>query len=228
MKIGILCATEGELLPLVQAMEAAQKTTYLMRDFYEGTLDGVPVTAVIGGIGKVNAAITAQSLILCYGAELLLFTGIAGGLDDRLAIGDVVIGDQVAHHDLDMTMMNNDQFPGLPTDWFVPDPRLLALCQGLGTNIHLGRIVSGEVFVTGAQREDLIQRFHPLCVDMESAAVCQVCWFHKTPVLIIRALSDRADEDAVEVYFSNKEGSCRSASEVVRELVRRLAADPTF
>ncbi len=224
MKIGIMCALESELLPLTREMAGVEKSTYLMRDFYSGTLDGKEVVAVVGGVGKVNAAITAQALILCYGAGTLLFTGIAGGLDDSLRIGDVVIGTQVLHHDLEMEWMNNGQFPGLPTDWFAPDQGLLDLCQGLGNNLHFGRIVSGEVFVTDAQRDGIIRRFHPLCVDMESAAVCQVCWFHKVPCLIIRSLSDNADDQPEGAFLENKDQSSLSAMGVTRAIVGRMPA----
>lgn len=222
MKLGIMCAITSELTPLVAAMEGAEKSTYLMRDFYTGTLDGRQVVAVIGGVGKVNAAITAQALILRYGVEAIIFTGIAGGLDPSLEIGDVIIGTQVLHHDLDMKLMENDQFPGMPTDFFIPDPQLLELCRGLADNLHFGRIISGEIFVTGAQRDDLIERFHPLCVDMESAAVCQVCWFHQLPCLIIRSLSDHADDNAEDTYNSHKEGSSLSSIGVARAIIRAI------
>lgn len=222
MKIGVMCAVDTELLPLVRRMEGVEKTTYLLRDFYTGTLDGKEVVAVIGGVGKVNAAITAQALILCYGAEVILFTGAAGALSDQVQIGDVVIGTQVLHHDLEMALMNNDQFPGLPTDHFIPDPRLVELCRGLGDNLRFGRIVSGEIFVTGQNRDGIISRFAPLCVDMESAAVCQVCWFHQLPCLIIRAVSDFANDQAEEAYKENKGDSGLTAIGVTLALIGKL------
>lgn len=132
MKIGIMCATQQELDPLLARLQNKRTTERLMRSFVTGEYAGLTVTAVIGGVGKVNGAITAQELITGFGAEKIIFTGLAGGLDETVRIGDVIIGAEILHHDLDMKLMENDQFPGMPTDFFRGDPELLALCQGLG------------------------------------------------------------------------------------------------
>lgn len=224
MKIGILCATPRELAPLLERLENHTCETFLMREFHSGRLCGLETLLVIGGVGKVNAAMTAQALITRFGVQAVLFTGLAGGLDDRLSVGDVVIGTEILYHDFDMELMNNNQFPGLPTDFFSSDPHLTKLCRGLGENLYFGRIISGEVFVQGALRDDLIRRFSPLCVDMESAAVCQLCWFYRVPVLIIRALSDFSDADAGTQYEQNAARSSVSALSVVLRVVERLAA----
>ncbi len=150
------------------------------------------------------------------------FTGLAGGLDETIQIGDVVIGAEILHHDLDMKVMENDQFPGMPTDFFRGDPELLALCQGLGDNLRFGRIVTGEAFITAKERDGIIQRFHPQCVDMESAAVAQVCWFFQVPLLVIRALSDNADEEVEGVYSENSQWTSVSALQVVFRLLEAL------
>ena len=203
MKVGIMCATQKELDPLLARLENKREEQRLLRSFVTGEYAGLTVTAVIGGVGKVNGAITAQSLIQNFGVEKIIFTGLAGGLDETIQIGDVVIGAEILHHDLDMKVMENDQFPGMPTDFFRGDPELLALCQGLGDNLRFGRIVTGEAFITAKERDGIIQRFHPQCVDMESAAVAQVCWFFQVPLLVIRALSDNADEEVEGVYSEN-------------------------
>ena len=222
MKVGIMCATQKELDPLLARLENKREEQRLLRSFVTGEYAGLTVTAVIGGVGKVNGAITAQSLIQNFGVEKIIFTGLAGGLDETIQIGDVVIGAEILHHDLDMKVMENDQFPGMPTDFFRGDPELLALCQGLGDNLRFGRIVTGEAFITAKERDGIIQRFHPQCVDMESAAVAQVCWFFQVPLLVIRALSDNADEEMEGVYCENSQWTSVSALQVVFRLLEAL------
>lgn len=222
MKIGIMCATQQELEPLLARLQNKREEVRLMRSFITGEYAGLTVTAVIGGVGKVNGAITAQTLIRDFGAEKILFTGLAGGLDDTIKIGDVVIGAEVLHHDLDMKLMENDQFPGMPTDYFRGDPELLELCRGLGDNLRFGRIVTGETFITAKERDGIIERFHPQCVDMESAAVAQVCWFFRVPLLVIRALSDNADEEVEGAYSENGQWTSVSALQVVFRLLEAL------
>ena len=222
MKVGIMCATQKELDPLLARLENKREEQRLLRSFVTGEYAGLTVTAVIGGVGKVNGAITAQSLIQNFGVEKIIFTGLAGGLDETIQIGDVVIGAEILHHDLDMKVMENDQFPGMPTDFFRGDPELLALCQGLGDNLRFGRIVTGEAFITAKERDGIIQRFHPQCVDMYSAAVAQVCWFFQVPLLVIRALSDNADEEVEGVYSENSQWTSVSALQVVFRLLEAL------
>lgn len=222
MKIGIMCATQQELEPLLARLQNKREEVRLMRSFVTGEYAGLTVTAVIGGVGKVNGAITAQTLIQNFGVEKILFTGLAGGLDDTIKIGDVVIGAEVLHHDLDMKIMENDQFPGMPTDYFRGDPELLELCRGLGDNLRFGRIVTGETFITAKERDGIIERFHPQCVDMESAAVAQVCWFFRVPLLVIRALSDNADEEVEGAYSENGQWTSVSALQVVFRLLEAL------
>ncbi len=222
MKVGIMCATQKELDPLLARLENKREEQRLLRSFVTGEYAGLTVTAVIGGVGKVNGAITAQSLIQNFGVEKIIFTGLAGGLDETIQIGDVVIGAEILHHDLDMKVMENDQFPGMPTDFFRGDPELLALCQGLGDNLRFGRIVTGEAFITAKERDGIIQAFHPQCVDMESAAVAQVCWFFQVPLLVIRALSDNADEEVEGVYSENSQWTSVSALQVVFRLLEAL------
>ena len=222
MKIGVMCATHRELDLLLEKLQNKTTQVKLMRSFVTGEYAGVTVVAVIGGVGKVNGAITAQELIQEFGVEKIIFTGLAGGLDPTVKIGDVVIGAEVLHHDLDMTIMENGQFPGMPTDFFPGDPEMMELCRGLGDNVRFGRIITGEKFITGKERDGLIEAFHPQCVDMESAAVAQVCWFFGTPLLVIRSLSDNADEEIDGAYEANAGWTAVSALGVVFRLLEKL------
>ncbi|MEG1942595.1 MAG: 5'-methylthioadenosine/adenosylhomocysteine nucleosidase, partial [Angelakisella sp.] len=195
MRIGIMCAIERELAPIAAMLQNHKTEVLMQRTFHTGTMHGTEVVAVIGGVGKVNGALTAQLLAERFGIERLIFTGVAGGLDDSLKVGDIVIGTTLLYHDIDMSLVSNDMFD-TPEGGFSSDAAMTALCRSLGGGLHFGTIITGDQFITGDTRDSLIARFHPLCVDMESAAVAQVCWFYQLPLLIIRCISDFADDDA--------------------------------
>lgn len=223
MKLGIMCASQNELRPLTGKLENSSVSSYLGREFFNGSYHGVDTVVVMGGVGKVNAAVTVQTLIQCYGVDTIIFTGVAGGMDDSLSIGDVIIGTQLLYHDLPMELVNNnDMFPDMPRDCFSSDPALVELCRGLGANLRFGKIVTGDAFITGDGRHEIIEKHHPLCVDMESAAAAQVCWFFHTPLLVIRSLSDFADDEAADTYEENVRGSVASAAQVLDDVVRKL------
>ena len=195
MKIGIICAITRELAPITQRLENHQTQELLQRTFHTGTLHGKEVVAVIGGVGKVNGAITAQLLTQHFGVDRVIFTGVAGGLSDTLKVGDVVIGTRLLYHDIDMAFVSNEMFD-TPLEGFYSDEALVALCRDTDLPLHYGTIITGDEFITGAQRDRLVAKFAPLCVDMESAAVAQVCWFYRLPLLVIRSISDFADDEA--------------------------------
>ncbi len=223
MKIGIMCATIRELTPVVEKMENPVVKHVWKREYHCGRLHGLDAVVVMGGVGKVNAAVTAQELINRFGVEKIFFTGVAGGLSPQVQIGDVIIGQSILNHDIPYELVNDqNQFPGMPEE-FSSDPQLTDLCRGISPRIHFGRIITGDAFITGAQRDDLICRFHPLCVDMESAAVAQVCWFFDLPLLVIRSLSDHADDDAHEVYEANVASSSIGAVEVLDRVLQKLS-----
>lgn len=224
MKLGIMCASQNELRPLTGKLTNSTVSSYLGREFFCGGYHGLDTVVVMGGVGKVNAAVTVQTLIQCYGADTVIFTGVAGGLDDSLSLQDVIIGTQLLYHDLPMELVNNnDMFPEMPRDCFSSDPALVELCRGLGKHLRFGKIVTGDAFISGGARDEIIRQHHPLCVDMESAAAAQVCWFFRTPLLVIRSLSDFADDDATDSYEENIGDSVVSAAQVLDEVVRKLA-----
>lgn len=224
MILGIMCATENELRPLINKLEGKEVIDYIARQFYTGTINGMEIVAVMGGVGKVNGAVTAQALIEKFKIEKLIFTGVAGGLDPKVKIGDIVIGTRLVCHDIPMDLINNNgnTYDGMPMDGFASDPQLVEICKNSGDNLHFGTIITGDQFITDKEREGLIARFDALCVDMESAAVAQVCWFYKMPLLIIRGLSDTADDGAFETYEENIAASSVAALGLVAKVIASL------
>ncbi|MEG1687993.1 MAG: 5'-methylthioadenosine/adenosylhomocysteine nucleosidase [Angelakisella sp.] len=221
MKIGIICAISRELAPIASMLEHHKTQLLLQRTFHTGQLHGQEIVAVIGGVGKVNGALTAQLLAEHFGVDRLIFTGVAGGLDSSLHVGDVVIGTTVLYHDLAMELVNNGVFDA-PADGFHSDPELVELCRSGGISLHYGTIVTGDQFIMGSARDSIIERFHPLCVDMESAAVAQVCWFYRLPLLIIRAITDFADDSADDSFEQNALFGGQKSLEVLDRVLMRL------
>lgn len=219
MKLGIMCAIERELSPVISILNDHRTEQLLQRTFYLGTLHGVEVVAVMGGVGKVNAAITAQLLADHYKVDRIIFTGVAGGLSSSIKVGDVVIGTQLLYHDIDMALVANGVFD-TPADGFFSDPAMVGICRELGIDMHYGTIVTGDAFISGgAQRDSIVERFDPLCVDMESAAVAQVCWFCRLPLLVIRSISDFADDNADDTFESNASATGLIAVSVMERVI---------
>lgn len=203
MKIGIIGAMEEEIRLLQNQLENKVETVQAGFTFYEGQLAQRDVVLVRSGIGKVNATISATLLVNHFGVDVLINTGSAGGLQDGLQVGDVVVANSLCYHDVDVTAFGYEkgQMAQMPVSYFV-DNRLmqlaLTLCEQHNWRATQGLIVSGDQFVQGGDALMNIQQSFPqaLACEMESAAVAQTAFVLQVPCLIIRAISDLANEKA--------------------------------
>jgi adenosylhomocysteine nucleosidase len=205
MKIGVIGAMEVEISALKGKMEIKRVVKRASMEFYEGTYRGKEAVAVRSGIGKVNAAVCAQILIDVFEVGAIINTGIAGSLKNEINIGDIVISTEAAHHDFDASGVGYPpgQVPGLDAFAFRADERLARLayelCKEVNPDISVfrGRIVSGDQFISGrAVKERISENFGGLCAEMEGAAVAQTAYLNGVPFVIIRAVSDKADDSA--------------------------------
>lgn len=225
MKIGIIGALEEEIRHLKEIIEIQSIETIALREYYHGILFGKQILLVYSGVGKVAAASTATTLIQHFGVDLVLFTGVAGGADKDLGIGDVVISNKLVQHDIDCTGIPGIQpfeIPRLNKVYFEVKPPLLKkavasanfyisnvmekemdiqLLQEFGITVPkvvTGTIASGDQFVSdGSRIKALASRIDKLqCVDMEGAAVAQVCYEYSVDYIVFRVISDNADENA--------------------------------
>lgn len=221
MKIGIICPTKNELCPVLSAMKRVGASTCAMLEFHRGELEGRDVVAVASGMGKVNAAIATQVLIDSFDISHIVVAGVAGGIDSGLAIGDTVICEEVAHHDVDDMILTRFH-PFLPGACMKADGRLLEdmkrATEGreFKQKIFFGRMVTGEAFIADEGRREIITKYEPLCVDMETAAVAQVCYAGGVPFIAIRSVTDTESESGME----NFEKNCASASQNTFEVLR--------
>lgn len=230
-KIGIIGAMELEVDTLKSQMSVTGQTTRAGMIFFEGSLGQTPVVIVRCGIGKVNAAMCVQILADLYGVTHVINTGVAGSLNAALDIGDIVISHDVIHHDMDVSALGYalGQVPQLDTLAFPGDETLIRLaldsCEEANPGLHTvpGRIVSGDQFISGkAVKEKLIAEFHADCTEMEGAAIAHAAYLNGIPFVVIRAISDKADDSAEMDYPTFERQAAGHCARLVEVLVKKL------
>ncbi len=192
--IGVLTAMSVEYRQVAAMLQDAETVKSGPQEFLVGTLGESKVVLLQCGIGKTNAATGVTNLIMTFHPDCVISTGVAGGIDTRLDVMDVVIGKEVCYHDV---YCGDDcdpgQVQGLPR-LFKGDERLVELASTLKTDVHIvsGLICSGDQFITNRDELDVIKGKYPqgLAVDMESGAIAQVCHLWSIPFLSFRIISD--------------------------------------
>lgn len=229
--IGIIGAMEDEVETLKADMEIEEVITKASMTFCKGRLEGQEVVIVRSGIGKVNAGICAQILVDCFHVDRLINTGIAGSLDARIDIGDIVISTDALHHDMDATEFGDPrgQVPRMDVLSFPADMELVQKAvqanETANPDIHTftGRVASGDQFVASAEvKQQIVEDFHPLCVEMEGAGIAQAAYLNKISYVIIRAISDKADNSAVMDYPAFEKKAISHSVRLVKELMKLL------
>ncbi|NUE66767.1 5'-methylthioadenosine/adenosylhomocysteine nucleosidase [Snodgrassella sp. ESL0253] len=202
--IAIIAAMQPELDYLLEQLDNRQDSVAGAVHFHQGEIKGVRVILALSGIGKVNAALTTSVIIERFAPDYVINTGSAGGLKAGIQIGDVVVGNEVAHHDVDVTVFGYvpGQVPQLPPRFFADQHLIDAAKQAAqvftGAEIHTGLIVSGDQFIGTAEQNRFIKENFAdvVAVEMEAAAIAQTCHQLNVPFVIIRAISDNGDANA--------------------------------
>lgn len=230
-KIGIIGAMEEEVLALREKLMDVRQLQKASMDFYSGTLNGKEVVIVRSGIGKVNAGICTQILADVYQVDAVINTGIAGSLKTEINIGDVVISTDTLQHDMDATGFGYEPgvIPRMETSCFPADPELLkqaeAACREAVPKIQVfaGRVVSGDQFISDKKvKERIVRQFGGMCTEMEGAAIAQAAWLNGIPFVVIRAISDKADDSATMDYPTFERQAIAHSVALVENLIGRL------
>ncbi len=207
--LGIIGAMDEEVAKIKEHMEQIEERTIASMDFLKGTVKGHPVVVVRSGIGKVNAAICTQILADVYGVDAVINTGIAGSLNADINIGDIVLSTDALEHDMDAVAFGYPvgQIPRMDTLSFTADEKLRKIaketCERVNADVSVfeGRVVSGDQFISDkAKKEWLVENFAGYCTEMEGAAIAHAAYLNGIPFLIIRAISDKADDSASVDY----------------------------
>ncbi len=229
--IGIIGAMEEEVEQIVSVMEVGREETKAHMTFKAGKLSGKDVVIVVSGIGKVNAAVCTQILADDFGVDYVINTGIAGSLNAAIDIGDIVISSDVLHHDMDATNFGYPlgQVPRMDTLSFEADKHLIELAQAAckaavpEVGIHVGRVVSGDQFISDkATKANIIKNFGGFCTEMEGAAIAHTAYLNGVPFVILRAISDKADDSASVDYPTFEKKAIANGVKLIKELVSRL------
>lgn len=193
--IGIITAIDEEFNAIKDIMQDVEKNTVYELEFLKGIINNKKYILVKCGIGKVNSARTTQILIDKFDIEYIINTGSAGGLSNNLQIGDIVVGEKMVQHDFDTTVFGHEK--GYISDtgkFFDSDINLIKNCKNIkidGIKIVFGNIGSGDIFCTDIKmKEKIHKKFGCDCVEMEGAAIAQVCYLNKIPFIVIRSISD--------------------------------------
>jgi len=230
-KIGIIGAMKEEVAKLKEQMSEVTITSKASMEFYEGILNGKAVVIVQSGIGKVNAAMCAQILTDIFAVDAIINTGIAGSLRNEINIGDIVVSTDAVQHDVDATEFGYPigQIPQLDTLSFQADESLIAQaivsCRKVNNHIKVfkGRVVSGDQFIANSEvKERIILAFDGYCTEMEGAAIAQVAYLNDIPFVIIRAISDKADNSAQVDYPTFEKQAIVNSVKLVNHMIEVL------
>ena len=232
MKIGIIGAMDVEVANLKEAMKKEREVVRAGMRFCEGTIGGTEVVVVQCGIGKVNAGLCVQILCDLYDVTHLINTGVAGSLDEEINVGDVVVSIDAMYHDMDVTGLGYvpGQVPQMDVLSFAADPMLreaaVKACREAAPEIGVfeGRVVSGDQFICDRAKKNEIKKiFGGLCTEMEGAAIAQAAYVNGVPFVIVRAISDKADESVIVAYDVFEAQAARHCTSIIEHMVKSLS-----
>lgn len=207
--IGVIGAMDEEVSRLKEKMQVEKIEKKAGMEFFQGNLAGKDVVIVKSGIGKVNAGICTQILVDDFAVEAVINTGVAGSLKNEINIGDIVLSSDALQHDMDATGFGYEHgvIPRMDQSTFVADQKLITIAKKVNEEVNseigtfVGRVVSGDQFISDkAKKEWIVDKFAGYCTEMEGAAIAQAAYLNKIPFLIIRAISDKADNSAEMDY----------------------------
>ena len=229
-KLGIIGAMTVEVETLKERMQDKTVTMRAGMEFCQGTLLGLPAVVVQCGVGKVNAAMCAQILCACFGVTHLVNTGIAGSLCAELDIGDMVVSQDAMYLDFACTHFGYEmgRVPGMDGVAFPADETLVGFAFAAAEAVNpghtrIGRVASGDLFVAEkAAKETIIEKPPALCTDMEGAAIAHTACRNGVPFVILRAISDKADDSAQMDYPTFEAIAARRCAEVTCRLAGML------
>ena len=228
---GIIGAMDEEVASLKAAMEIESTRTIAGMEFIQGTLDGKAAVVVQCGMGKVNAGICAHTLINEFGCARIINTGVAGSLDAAIDIGDIVVSTDAVQHDFTVEAIGfqKGEIPYTGLYAFPADDTLRALAVSAAhavapeIQVFEGRVCTGDQFISSReQKETILANFGGKCCEMEGGAIAQACYLNNTPYVIIRAISDKADNSEEMSYEAFKVAAAARCAAIVRNMVSKL------
>ncbi len=229
--LGIIGAMDDEVARLKDMISGLHIVQRAGMEFYKGQIHERDVVVVKCGVGKVNAAMCTQSMIDIFDVDAIINTGIAGSLDADIDIGDIVLATDTVEHDMDVAALGYAPgvIPDTETSIFDTDKRLIEIAQaatetaGLDVKVFTGRVVSGDQFISSKDKKEwLVSEFGGRCAEMEGASIGHVAVLNKVPYLVVRAISDKADDSAQMDYPSFAAKAIDNSVKLMTEIINRL------
>ena len=229
--VGIIGAMEEEVRELIEDMTECEMQERASMNFYKGMLYGKEAVVVQSGIGKVNAAICTQILADFYQVDQLINTGVAGSLDAEINIGDIVVSTDAVEHDMDVSALGDPvgQVPRMDVFAFPADKELVrkAVEANKKANSDIrtftGRVASGDQFISDKEKKKwLAEEFGASCTEMEGGAIAQAAYLNGIPYLVIRAISDKADDSAGMDYAEFEAQAIRHSVNLILEMAKQM------
>ena len=225
MRIGIITATEEEITAIKKYITSSKVNKIFDLDFINGMIGKNEVVLCESGVGKVNASRTTQLLIDNYDVDCVMNIGCAGALKEQLNIGDIVIGKYLVQHDFDITKFNHDKgyIPNVGIK-IESDKNLLGMfLNNVDSNVFVGTIATGDIFCTDKNMSLKIRnKFNADCVEMEGAAIAQVCYLCNIPFIIIRSISDVVNGTNTIDYDKFAISSANKVAKLLNDIILKL------
>ncbi len=228
-ELGIICALDVELAGIKNMMTDKNEETLSGITFITGMLEGKRTVAAECGVGKVFAAICAEAMIIKYRPEIIVNSGVAGGLSDTLSICDAAIAESAVQHDMDSSALGDPvgMLSGINIIYLPCDPLasklLLSAAESLGIHSESGVIASGDKFIASdSDRERIKETFGAIACEMEGAAIAHVCYVNKTRCAILRTISDGGDSGADMDFPAFCEKAARQSYKIIRRFAREF------
>ncbi len=227
-KLAIMGAMQEEVEPLLAFFDNVKETVYANNKYYEVNYNGLDIVIAYSKIGKVFASLTASTMIQKFGCDTLLFSGVAGGINPKLEIGDLIIADKLCQHDLDITAFGHPH-------GYVPEGNVfietnanlrniaIEVANEKNLKVIVGTIATGDQFVHSSERKEFIETtFKADALEMEGASVAVICDALNIPFFILRAISDTADMEAGFDFEEFLKSSAQTSAEYLIEIVKKI------
>jgi len=227
-KLAIMGAMQEEVEPLLAFFDNVKETVYANNKYYEVNYKGLEIVIAYSKIGKVFASLTASTMIQKFGCDTLLFSGVAGGINPKLKIGDLIIADKLCQHDLDITAFGHPH-------GYVPEGNVfietnanlrniaIEVAKEKNLKVIVGTIATGDQFVHSSERKEFIEStFKADALEMEGASVAVICDALDIPFFVLRAISDTADMEAGFDFEEFLKSSAQTSAEYLIEIVKKI------
>ena len=227
--IGIIGAMEVEIKKLTELMKGYKTEIVSTVKYYAGKINDVEAVVACAGVGKVNAAVSAQTMILKYNPDVIINVGVAGGLAEGLKIGDIAVADAVCEHDMDTTPCGDEKgfITGINRVYMKTDEKISRLmyeaAKKLGVGVIKGVIASGDQFIASENQKDrIIEEFNAVAAEMEGASIGHVCTMANKPFAVLRAISDGANDGSVKDFPAFVEMAAENSAEVILDMLEMI------